>query len=83
MINSGDLVFYQYDDKKVWLGPEKVFAVNGGDIFIFANVNLRKVARCNVQLSKKKEEIEKDETEGTHIKSDICAQKFRSLWRRS
>ena len=36
---------------------KKVFAVNGGDIFIFANGNLRKVPRCNVQLSEKKEEI--------------------------
>ena len=42
-----------------------MFAVNGGDIFIFANGNLRKVPRCNVQLSEKKEEIEKDETEGS------------------
>ena len=46
------------------VGTRKVFAVNGGDIFIFANDNLRKVPRCNVQLSEKKEEIEKDEMEG-------------------
>ena len=68
MIDSGDLVFYQYEDKKAWLGPEKVFAVNGGDIFIFANGNLRKVLRCNVQLSEKKKEIERDETEGSASK---------------
>ena len=35
VIETGDLVFYQYEDKKAWLGPEKVFAVNGGDIFVF------------------------------------------------
>ena len=46
------------------MGPEKVFAVNGGDVFIFANGNIRKVPRCNVPLSEKNEEIEKDETEG-------------------
>ena len=40
-----------------------MFAVNGGDIFIFANGNLRKVPRCNAQLSEKKEEIEKGEIE--------------------
>ena len=62
-IDTGDLVFYQYEDKKAWLGPERVFAVNGGDVFIFANGNIRKVPRCNVQLSEKHEEIEKDETE--------------------
>ena len=65
IIDTGDLVFYQYEDKKAWLGPEKVFAVNGGDIFIFANGNLRKVPRCNVQLSEKKEEIGRDEKEGS------------------
>ena len=54
MIESGDLVFYQYEDKKAWLGPKEVFPVNGRDIFIFANGNLRKVPRCNVQLSEKK-----------------------------
>ena len=47
------------------MGPEKVFAVNRGNIFIFANGNLKKVPRCNVQLSEKKEEIEKDEMEGS------------------
>ena len=33
-IDTGDLVFYQYEDKKAWLGPESVFPVNGGDVFI-------------------------------------------------
>ena len=33
------------------------------NIFIFANDNLRKVPRCNVQLSEKKEEIEKEKME--------------------
>ena len=63
-IDSGDLVFYQYEDKKAWLGPEKVFAVNGGNVFIFANGNIRKVLRCNLQLHEKNEEIEKDEAKG-------------------
>ena len=41
-IYTGDLVSYQYEDKKAWLGPERVFAVNGGGVFIFANGNIRK-----------------------------------------
>ena len=49
-ISEGDLVFYQYQDKKAWLGQEKVFVINGGDVFIFVNGNIRKVLRCNVQL---------------------------------
>ena len=28
-----------------------MFAINGGDVFIFANGNIRKVPRCKVQLS--------------------------------
>ena len=34
-INTGYLVFYQYEDKKAWVGPEKLFPVNGCDVFIF------------------------------------------------
>ena len=34
-IDTGDLVFYQYEDKKAWLGPERVFAVNEGYVLIF------------------------------------------------
>ena len=52
-------MFYQYQDKKAWLGPEKVFATNGNDVFIFANGNIRKVLRCNVQLCDNGVEIDK------------------------
>ena len=34
-ISEGDLVYYKHQDKKAWLGPAKVFASNGNDIFIF------------------------------------------------
>ena len=56
-INAGDLVFYQYENKKAWLGREKVFTVNGGDVFIFANGNIRKIPRCNILLCDKVVEI--------------------------
>ena len=59
-IDRGDLVFYQYEDKKAWLRPERVFAIEGRDVFILANGNIKKIPRCNVQLSKKSEEIEQD-----------------------
>ena len=65
-ISEGDLVFYQYQDKKAWLGPKRVFATNGGNIFIFANGNIRKVPRCNVQLCEKGVEIEKGK-EGKNV----------------
>ena len=36
-------------------GYEDVKIDTGGDVFIFANGNMRKVPRCNVQLSEKHE----------------------------
>ena len=44
-VKEGDLVYYLHQDKKAWLGPVKVFAVKGRDIFIFANGSVRKVSR--------------------------------------
>ena len=67
-IDTGDLVFYQYEDKKAWLGPQRVSAIKGGYVFIFANGNIRKIPRCNMQLSKKNEEVEKHETEGNNTR---------------
>ena len=67
-INKEDLVFYQYEDKKAWLGPEKVFAVNGGDVFIFANGNIRKVSRCNIQLCDRVVEIDEEEKNNTRVR---------------
>ena len=52
------MVYYQYHDKKAWLGPTKVFASNGNNIFIFANGNIRKVLRSNVNLCDKGVESE-------------------------
>ncbi len=34
-----------------------MFAVNGGDVFIFANGNIRKVPRYNVQLSENRKRL--------------------------
>ena len=48
-------------DKKAWMGPVKVFATKNKDIFIFANGNVRKVPRCNVQLCESEEEESENE----------------------
>ena len=48
-VREGDLVYYQYQDKKEWLGPLKVFVATGNDLSIFANGSMRKVLRCDVQ----------------------------------
>ena len=52
-ISEGDFVYYKHRDNKAWLGPAKVFPSRGNDIFIFANGNIRKVPKCNVQLYEK------------------------------
>ena len=49
-VKENYLVYYQHQDKKVWLEPGHVFAVKGNHIFIFANGSVRKVPRCNVQI---------------------------------
>ena len=49
--DTRDLVFYHYVDEKAWVGPEKVFAVNGGDVFIFAKGNIRKIPRCFMRMT--------------------------------
>ena len=67
-INNGDLVFYQYENKDAWLGPEKVFTTNGGNVFILANGNIRKVPRCNVQLCKNEFENDKGKKEKDNAK---------------
>ena len=50
ILKEGDLVFYQHQGRKAWLGPEKVLAVKKNSIFIFKNGSIRKIRRCNVQL---------------------------------
>ena len=67
-LNEGDLVFYQYEGKKAWIGPERVFAIKGIDVFVFANGNIRKIPRCNVQLCEKFEEEEKKEENDKKVK---------------
>ena len=49
LIKEGDFVYYQHQDRISWLGPIKVFAGNGNSN---EYGNVRKVPRCNVQLSK-------------------------------
>ena len=56
-IYEDDLVHYQHQDKKAWVGPVRVFAVKGNDIFFFANGSVRKVPRCNMQLCEKEREF--------------------------
>ena len=50
MIEEGDMVFYQNQDKKAWLGPVPVFSVQKNSNFLFANDSMKKIPRCNVQL---------------------------------
>ena len=55
---QGDLVYVQFQNKKSWSGPVKVFAQDGADVWIFHNGNLIKLATCRVMPVV--EPIEKD-----------------------
>ena len=61
VIEEEDLVFYQAENKKAWLGPVKIFAIKGNAVFIFFNGSTRKIPRCNIKLCKKKEDVVDDE----------------------
>ena len=37
IIKEGDWVLYQYQDKKAWLGPVRVFSIQGNSVFLFTN----------------------------------------------
>jgi len=50
ILKEGDVVFYQAQGKKSWLGPERIFAVKNNSIFIIANGSMKKIPRSNVQF---------------------------------
>merc|ERR1711905_8676 len=50
ILKAGDTVLYQNNNKRAWLGPEKVFAVKNKDIFLIANGSIKKVPRSNLQF---------------------------------
>ena len=62
-VKNGDIIYYQNQDKKPWLGLVKVFAVKGRDIFILANSGVKKVPRCNIQLCEPEDDENDDEKE--------------------
>ena len=63
VIKEGDLVLYQHQDKKAWLGPVRVFSIQRNSVFLFANGSMRKIPRCNVQLCSSEEEKEQSDSE--------------------
>merc|ERR1712237_81754 len=61
ILKAGDVVYYQNQGKKAWLGPEKVFAVKNKDIFLIANGSIKKIPRSNIQFISR-DEPDDDET---------------------
>ena len=69
IINEGDLVYYQNQDKKAWLGPVEVFSRKGNSVFLFANGSMKKIPRCNIQLCKPN--VDEDFDNGGEVKTTI------------
>ena len=63
ILKEEDMVYYQIEDKKAWLGLVRVFAVKGNSVFLFTNGNMKKIPRCNVKLCGRKEVEFVDEEE--------------------
>merc|ERR1712105_327078 len=55
ILKAGDVVLYQNQGKRAWLGPEKVLAVKNKDIFLIANGSIKKVPRSNLQFLRRDE----------------------------
>merc|ERR1712105_123488 len=55
ILKAGDVVLFQNQGKRAWLGPEKVFAVKNKDIFLIANGSIKKVPRSNIQFLRRDE----------------------------
>ena len=70
VIEKDDRVFYQTQNEKAWLGPAKALNVDKNWVWISGNGDYKKVPKCNVKLSTKKDTVdfedvedEKEETE--------------------
>ena len=53
VIQKGDMVFYQTNNEKAWLGPAEVTDVDNNYIFVKTNGDRRKVPKSNVNLNVK------------------------------
>ena len=51
VVKEGDYVFYQHRDGKAWLGPVKVFSLQGNSFFIYVSGGMKKIPQCYVQLA--------------------------------
>ena len=68
---QGDLVYVQFQNKKSWSGPVKVFAQDGADVWIFHNGNLMKLATCRVVPVVEPSELDVDgNLKSEHIDDD-------------
>ena len=56
ILKEEDMVYYQIEGRKAWLGLVKIFAVKGNSIFVFTNGSIRKIPWSNVKLHRKEEE---------------------------
>ena len=48
VIQKDDMVFYQTNNEKAWLGPAKVMDVDKNWVFIAGNGDIKKVPKCHV-----------------------------------
>ena len=75
VIQKDDMVFYQTNNEKAWLGPAKVMDIDKNWVFIAGNGNIKKVPKCNIKLNMKAsnegEDLERDK-EGQVIANGPC-----------
>merc|ERR1711867_49191 len=60
LIQKGDMVFYQTNNEKAWLGPVEVTDVDNNYVFVKTNGDRRKVPKCNIKLNVKKSDVDEE-----------------------
>ena len=79
VIQKDDMVFYQTNNEKAWLGPAKVMDVDKNWVFIAGNGDIKKVPKCNVKLNMKtngdsnnvEEDIEKEDSTKNKERNEV------------
>jgi hypothetical protein len=79
-LEEGDWVFYQDLMKPAWLGPVKVFVHHGENVWVWAHGDLKKVAKCKVQLYKNKFG---DDMDAEEIDLNDCEEEEEGMMTRS
>ena len=77
VIQKGDMVFYQTNNEKAWLGPTVVTDVDDNYVFVKTNGDRRKVPKCNVKLNVKNSDVDEEIIENDDKEAGTVVQEIQ------